>query len=609
MGLHTSVYLPTKMARSNKSNYDLPKASINKATLSRTARIFKYVWPYKVYLFIGLLFLFGTSLLAMVFPYVTGKLVDAATEQLPEGWNRNNVAFTLIGILLIQGILSFARIQMFALVSENAMRDVRMRLYSRLIDLPMSFFEKHRVGELTSRITNDVTQLQDTLSITLAEFIRQILILIVGIGIIMFTSPELTLVMISSFPLLIIGAVFFGKYIRRLAKKTQDELAEANVVAEETLQNIHTVKAFVNERFEETRYRVSLNKVVGNALNTARYRGVFASFVIMAVFGGIVFVLWYGLGLVEANEITMGDLVAFVIYTVFVGAAVGSMGELYGQLQRAVGASERILETIEERSESDLHPYIKDVPPFMGEVEFKDVYFSYPSRPDVPVLRGLNFKVKPGQKVALVGHSGAGKSTIAQLLLRYHAAQSGSITIDGKNIYDIPVRPYRSHWAVVPQDVMLFGGTIRENIAYGDPTASDEDVLNAAKRAYALQFIQAFPDGMNTVVGDRGIKLSGGQRQRIAIARAILKDPELLILDEATSALDTGSETIVQQALEELMRDRTAIIIAHRLSTIRKVDTIYVIHEGQIVEQGNHRELLNKDTSIYKHLSMMQNMG
>lgn len=603
---YVSSNTTTFMARRSRfgNDNDLPKTKITKESLKQSAKIFSYVLPYKWYLSVGLIFLTGTSLMAMVFPYITGRLVDAATGSL-EGWNRNEIALGLIGILLIQGVFSFVRIQLFAVVSERAMRDVRVALYSKMIDLPIPFFEKSRVGELTSRITNDVTQLQDTLSITLAEFIRQVLILIIGIGIIFVTSAELTVVMISSFPVLIIGAIIFGKFIRKLAKKTQDELAQANVVAEETFQNIHTVKSFVNEDYEVNRYRNAMQKVVGNALKAARFRGFFASFVIMAIFGGIVLVLWYGLGLVAEQAMTIGDLVAFIIYTTFVGAAVGSMGELYAQLQKTIGASERIVQILEEKGEKE-QPTQTTKSPEQGEIVFQNVVFHYPTRPDVTVLKGISFTVQKGQKVALVGHSGARKSTITQLLLHYYPYQSGKITIDGLAIQDYSVQALRSKIAVVPQEVLLFGGTIRENIRYGKPDATENEIIEAAKKAYAWDFIQQFPDGLDTVVGERGVKLSGGQRQRIAIARAILKNPVMLILDEATSSLDAESESVVQKALEDLMQNRTTLIIAHRLSTIRNCDKIYVLENGQIVEQGTHQQLLMYEKGIYKNMHEIQ---
>jgi ATP-binding cassette subfamily B protein len=591
----------------NEDNLDKDK-KVTKEGFKQTLQIFRFIYPYRLYFITGLVFLLFSSLMAMVFPFITGRLVDSALG-LVEGWlsDRNIIAAVLVGILVIQGIFSFCRIMLFANVTERAMRDLRYSLYSKLMSLGIPFFENRRVGELTSRITSDVTQLQDVLSTTLAEFIRQIIILLIGITIITITSPQLTLVMLCSIPVLIIAAMLFGKFIRKLSKKVQDDLASANTVAEETLQSINVVKSFTNEQYEAGRYNIALQQVVQNALKAAKFRGVFASFVIFAIFGGIVLVIWYGLGLIEEKQMTIGDLISFIIYTSFIAGSVGSMGELYGQLQRTMGASERVLEILGEKEEVDMQLDIaKATRAIQGDITFSNVSFFYPTRPDMAVLKDISLNVAAGQKVALVGHSGAGKSTIVQLLLRFYNHQSGQITIDHQDINAYNVTALRRNIGVVPQEVILFGGTIRENIAYGKPGASEEEIIAAAQKANALEFINSFPEGLSTVVGERGVKLSGGQRQRIAIARAILKDPAILILDEATSSLDAESERLVQEALDELMKNRTTVIIAHRLATIRMVDKIYVLKEGYIIESGTHNELVNIDNGLYSNLVKLQ---
>jgi ATP-binding cassette, subfamily B, bacterial len=585
------------------------KIKVNRKNLKEALQIFRFVLPYKYTFIAGLVFLFFSSITAMVFPLIIGQLVDSAVSNTAgwlQGYGRNEIAGILIAILLVQAVFSYSRIMLFAKVSENTLRDIRYNLYSKMMSLSVPFFDNRRVGELTSRITSDVTQLQDMLTVTLAEFFRQITILVVGIAIILFTSFKLTLVMMGTFPVLILAAMVFGKFIRRLSKKVQDDLANANTVAEETLQSVHVVKAFSNERYETARYGTALQKVISNALKAARYRGVFASFVIFAIFGGIVLVLWYGLGLIESGEMkSIGELITFIILTTFIGGAVGGMGEIYGQLQKTIGASERIGDILRESSEIEMsgaHPDIK----IHGDVVFDEVQFFYPTRPELQILKGVTLEVAAGQKIALVGHSGAGKSTIVQLLLRFYEHSQGSIFIDGKDISTYNISSLRSNVGVVPQEVILFGGTIRENIAYGRPDATDHDIWEAARQANALDFISSFPEGLDTIVGERGIKLSGGQRQRIAIARAILKDPTILILDEATSSLDAESERLVQDALDKLMQGRTTIIIAHRLATIRKVDTIYVLKEGRIIEKGNHEELLLLENGLYNSLVKMQ---
>lgn len=597
------------MARklSNDDSLDKNK-KVTKEGLRQALKIFRFVYPYRAYFIAGLVFLFFSGLMAMVFPFVTGRLVDSALGTA-DGWlsDRNNIALLFIGILVLQAIISFSRIMLFANVTERAMKDLRYSLYSKLMSLSIPFFENRRVGELTSRITSDVSQLQDVLSITLAEFIRQVIILLVGITIISIRSPKLTLVMVASLPVLIIAAMIFGKFIRRLSKKVQDDLAAANTIADETLQSIHVVKSFTNEQYEAGRYNNALLQVVHNALKAAKFKGVFASFVIFSIFGGIILVLWYGLGLVAAKDLTMGELVEFLIYTSFIAGSVGSMGELYGQLQRTIGASERIIEIMGEEAEVNMQLDVAEAShKIQGNIRFQELHFSYPTRPDIAILKNVSFQVAAGQKVALVGHSGAGKSTIVQLLLRFYKHQSGQIAIDEQDIDAYNITTLRKNIGVVPQDVILFGGTIRENIAYGKPGATEEEIIAAAQKANAMDFILSFPEGLSTVVGERGVKLSGGQRQRIAIARAILKDPAILVLDEATSSLDAESEKLVQEALDELMKNRTTIIIAHRLATIRSVDKIYVLKDGQIIESGTHQELLSLDNGLYSSLVKLQ---
>jgi len=583
---------------------DEDKKPLSKEGIAKAFRIFSFVGPYKVYFIIGMVFLAFSSLTVMVFPYVTGQLVDSAMGKTKQ-YDRNTIALGLLGILVVQAMFSFGRVAMFAYVSERAMKDIRLTLYGKIICLPIPFFEKHRIGDIQSRLTSDVTQLQDVLSFTLAEFFRQIITLLVGVGVIFVTSTQLTLVMLASFPPIIIGAIVFGRFIRKLSRKATDELAGANIVAEETLQAIAAVKSYTNEAYEANRYSTSLEKVLKNALNAARFRGGFISFIIFGIFGSIVLVLWYGLGLVAENQITIGELVSFIIYTTFIGGAAGGLGDLYGQLQKTIGASERVVEIMDETPEINLHQVIEKTE-FVGEVQFDAVRFSYPTRADVEVLKSLSLHISPGEKVALVGKSGAGKSTIAQLIQRFYDVNQGQVLIDGKDCKSYSLTTLRSNIGVVPQEVLLFGGSIAENIAYGKPAATSAEIELAARKANAWEFIEQFPEKLNTLVGERGVKLSGGQRQRVAIARAILKDPAILILDEATSALDSGSELLVQEALDTLMEGRTAIIIAHRLSTIRKVDRIYVISEGQIIEQGTPSELADLENGSYAHLLKLQ---
>ena len=412
--------------------------------------------------------------------------------------------------------------------------------------------------------------------------------------------------MLATFPVLVIAALIFGAFIRKLSKSRQDELAKSNVIVEETLQAVRVVKAFTNELLEITRYRKSLDKTVDTALKAAKYRSAFVSFVIFALFGGIMLVMWRGAVEVQEHIITAGDLLKFMLYTGFIGGSVAGLGELYGQIQRTVGATERILEILDEPGEISIHANGSSTERLNGDIALKNVNFAYPSRKEITVLEDVNLHIPNGAKVALVGPSGSGKSTVTQLMMRFYEADNGEILINGKNIKSILIETLRKNIGIVPQETILFGGTISENISYGKPGATDEEIRQAAIKANAIGFIESFPEGFQTIVGERGIQLSGGQRQRIAIARAILKDPAILILDEATSSLDAESERLVQDALDILMVGRTSLIIAHRLSTVKKADSIFVINAGKIAEAGTHEDLISHPEGIYASLVKMQ---
>ncbi len=580
------------------------KKPITKSNLRKLLGVFRFVLPYRWTFVLGLISLGLSSGTLLSFPFFAGKLLDVA--QGKTGFvltTITQIGLALLGILFLQSIFSFIRVYTFSIVSEKTLADLRHAVYEKMIWLPQSFFDSRRVGELISRITSDVSTLQDTFTFTLAELLRQVLVLLIGIPLIFILTPKLTVFMLLTFPLLVVAALFFGKFIRKLSKKTQDQLASANVIVEETLQSIAVVKSFTNELFEVLRYRKSLTEVVTTAIHAAKFRGFFISFSIFTLFGGIVAVSWYGALLVQSHEVSVGELFSFVLYTSFIGGSIAGLGDIYSQLQRSIGASERLLEILGLQDE---HSVSTDSLKLKGAINFNQVGFAYPTREDFQVLQGITFSIKPGEKIALVGPSGSGKSTIINLLMRFYRVSSGALLVDGKNAEEYSLSDYRKSIGIVPQEVLLFGGSIRENIAYGKPGATESEIQDAARKANALEFIDSFPEKFDTLVGDRGVKLSGGQRQRVAIARAILKDPVILVLDEATSSLDAKSERLVQDALEKLMENRTTLVIAHRLSTIRKVDRILVIKDGSIAESGTHHELSSLNNGIYNNLLKLQ---
>jgi ATP-binding cassette subfamily B protein len=523
----------------------------------------------------------------------------------------DTVALVLIGTLAIQAVLTFFSSYSFNKVGESCVVALRKAVYERLICQPMKFFGEHRVGELTSRLSNDLSQIQDVLTYVVASAIRQSMMFAGGLVMIAVTSWRLALVMISSFPILIIVAVVVGRKIRKLSRKAQDQLADSAVVVEETLQNIATVKAFNTEPFETQRYGMTLEKFLVTILQTARSRAALIAFIILGIFGSIVLVLWEGARQMQAGVISHGDLTKFMLYTTFVGGAVGSFAEIVSHMQKAIGAGHRVRELMGERKEGEEQfnaPIATSAgaPRIKGSLAFDDVSFRYPSRPDLPVICGATLAANPGEKIALVGPSGAGKSTIVSLLLRFYDPDQGRVLLDGRPTSEIPHAHVRANVAMVPQEVLLFGGTIRENIAYGRPGASDEEVRQAARQAHCEEFIHRFPEGYETRVGERGVQLSGGQRQRVAIARAFLRNPAILVLDEATSSLDAESERLIQEALETLLSGRTALIIAHRLATVRRCDRIYVLESGSVVESGTHDELVAREGGKYRRLAEMQ---
>ncbi len=607
-----------------------PKVKISRDAVKEAFIIFRYLKPYRGQFIGGLIFIALSACNTMSFPFLLQKLIDSANVHSKAALNLaagnpianslnvniNNqlnytpgtIAMIMIGLLVLQMFISYMRVYLFTSVGENTVADMRKDIYRHIIMMPMDFFAQRRVGELSSRITADVSQIQDTVTTVVAEILRGILTLIIGIALILFISPKMTLLMLSVVPVIVVIALIFSKFIRKLSRQAQDQLAEAGTVVQETLQGITNVKSFSNEWYEVNRYNNSIHKMVNMAIKNGRFRGVFISTMLFSVFGAIVLVVWYGVGLMQSNQLSIGSLTAFVVFTAFVGGTMAGFADLYTQLQKTLGATQRVRELLKEDTENVTiaKTQLQDEYKLKGSVSIQNIGFSYPSRKDIEVLKDISLEAKRGEQVAIVGPSGAGKSTLVGLLLRFYEPSKGKILFDGWEAGEIPLSQLRMQMALVPQDILLFGGTIFENIAYGNPDATLDEVKAAALKANAHDFIMSFPEAYDTIVGERGVKLSGGQRQRVAIARAILKDPVILLLDEATSSLDSESEALVQEALQNLMKNRTSFVIAHRLSTIRKADKIIVLEDGLVKESGTHEELIRIEEGLYRNLNKLQ---
>jgi ABC-type multidrug transport system fused ATPase/permease subunit len=585
----------------------MPVRKNNKAGsgLRELSKLYRFLKPYSFLFALGLLCLLVSTGASLMFPKLLGNMVDIANKgEMPEGIRRTGILLFII--LTAQALFSYIRTRLFVMVTEKTLASIRQYLYNHLIRLPMSFFSERRVGELNSRISSDISLLQDSLTGTLADFLSQLLVIAGGITLMMISSYQLTLFTLAIVPAMALLAFYSGRAIRRYSKKAQSYVAESNTIVEETLQGIQNVKAFTNETFESDRYREKTEQVALTGIKGGRYQAA-VSFIVLGFFISMAAVVWRGAAMIANGKMEAGELFSFVIYSGFIGGNIAGMAGVYTRLQKTIGAADNLLLLLDEPTEKIDEKYVPDPAHTLhGQITFDKVEFRYPTRDEVAVLKNVSFSIDPGQEVAIVGPSGAGKSTIASLLLKFYEPDGGRILFDDHDSKGFPVTAIRAQMAIVMQDVFLFGGTIRENIRYGRPEAGEDEIINAAIQANAWDFIQTFPDKLDTIVGERGVQLSGGQRQRIAIARAVLKNPKILILDEATSSLDSESERLVQEALEKLMKGRTSLVIAHRLATIRKADTIIVLNEGTIVEQGTHSELLANGNGLYKTLTELQ---
>lgn len=583
-----------------------PSPGSSSSTPNKTVpvrRLLALALPETAVLLIGTVALLVSSGMTLVYPQAVKWMVDGlSSTDAPVDFDQ--AALLLIVVFIVQSIFAAVRSWLYTVAGERVVARLRKDLFAAILRQDVAFFDQRRTGELTSRLASDTTILQNTVTVNISMGLRFGAGAIGGLVVLFWMSPILATVSMAVVPVVAVGAAIYGRTLRTMSTEVQDAIARSNEVAEETIAGIRTVRSFAREGAEVSRFGGAVDQSFELARKRALGQGIFQAALGFAGYSAIALVVWYGGRLVESKAMTLGDLTAFLLYTVTVAMSLGALSSLWGDFMKASGAAQRVFELIDQVAAVEGQKGRK-VEGLEGRVRFEDVDFSYPSRPDVPVLRNFSLDVSPGQVVALVGPSGAGKSTVSGLLSRFYDPSGGKITVDGTDIRELDPSSLREHIGVVSQEPILFATSIAENIRYARPGATDEEVRTAAKAANALNFVEEFPEGFQTLVGERGVRLSGGQKQRIAIARALLKDPRILILDEATSALDAQSEHLVQEALDRLMRGRTTLVIAHRLSTVQDADRVCLLRDGKVQEQGTHAELIAQD-GLYKELVQHQ---